>query len=214
MNCRKIYQALSAYMDGELPGVDALVVRQHLASCNECRAEYEGLRHTKQLLSRLRMKAPRPDLPQDIARRLEMENRRATRISVDALWEQFAERLRSVSPVARSVAFGAGLAVLGFGFVTMQGVAALQSEGADDIQWSVASASRSALAPSAALLSAADSLNAVSFNDTASIGPTMAQPIAAPSAFTASNALMTTPASDGLSGPMLVPGGHLRTPSR
>ena len=213
MNCRKIYQALSAYMDGELPGVDALVVRQHLAGCHECRAEYEALRHTKQLLSRLRMKAPRPDLPQDIVRRLQMENRRATKISVDAIWEQFAERLRSVSPTARSLAFGASLAVFGFGFVAMQGVAAIQSEGADDIQWNVASANRSPLAPAPSLMGTADSLSAVSFNDTASFSSAMAQPIGSPSAFTASDSL-NSPASDGLSGPILVPGGRLRMPSQ
>ena len=209
MNCRKIYQALSAYMDGELPGVDALVVRQHLASCHECRAEYEGLRHTKQLLSRLRMKEPRPDLPQDIVRRLQMENRQAAKISVDAIWEQFAERLRSVSPTARSLAFGAGLAIFGFGFITMQGVAAIPSEGADDIQWDVASANRSPLAPAPSMLGTADSLNAVSFNETASFSSAMAQPLGAPSAFAASNTL-TTPDSEGLSGPMLAPGGRLR----
>ena len=213
MNCRKIYQALSAYMDGELPGVDALVVRQHLASCPECRAEYEGLRHTKQLLSRLRMKEPRPDLPQDIVRRLETENRRATKVSVDAIWEQFAERLRSISPVSRSLAFGASLAVFGFGFVAMQGVAALQSEGADDIQWDVASSARSPLAPAPSLSGASDSLNAVSFDSPASLSAAMPQPLGAPSVFAASNAL-TTPASGSLSGPMLVPGGRLQTPSR
>ena len=200
MNCRKIYQAMSAYMDGELPGVDALVVRQHLASCSECRAEYEALRYTKQLLSRLRIQEPRPNLPQDIARRLEIENRRVT-LSVDAIWEQFASRLRVVSPMARSLAFGAGLAVFGFGFVAMQ------ADSADDaIQWNVASAS-TPLAPAPNSVSEGPTLNTVGYQSVETF-ETPSQ-MATPAAFTPLNAAPA--ASGGLSGPILVPGGHART---
>ena len=206
MNCRKVYQALSAYMDGELPGVDALVVRQHLASCPECRAEYEGLRCTKQLLSRLRLKEPRPDLPQDITRRLQLENRRATNLSVDAIWEQFAQKLRVIPPAARSFAFGASLAVFGFGFVAMQ------SEGADDtIQWNVASASSAPLAPAPSMPGNMPALNKVGFESGVTLNN--AEPISAPSAFTPSNSL-TPPNADGLSGPTLGAGGNGRTLSR
>lgn len=203
MNCRKIYQALSAYMDGELPGVDALVVRQHLSSCSECRAEYEALRYTKQLLSRLRLKEPRPDLPQDIVRRLQMENRRATNLSVDAIWEHFAARLRGIPPVARSLAFGAGLAVFGFGFVAMQ------ADSADDnIQWSMASAAASPLTPAPLSASDGPTLNSVGFQQVETFNDSPA--IAVPTAFTPLTPLPPTE-SNGLSGPQLISGGHART---
>ncbi len=62
MNCRKVNQQLSAYMDGELPGVEHRQVFEHIARCEECRTEYEALLQTKRLLGAMRQKAPRADL--------------------------------------------------------------------------------------------------------------------------------------------------------
>ncbi len=197
MNCRKIYQALSAYMDGELPGVDALVVRQHLTSCDACRAEYEGLRQTKQLLSRLRMKEPRPDLPQDIVRRLQLENTRAANLSIDAIWEGFAQKMRVIPPAARSFAFGASLAVLGFGFI------AVQPEGPDDtIHWNVASSTPLAPAPAldadGADGSGAGYVTNAAFDATAGLTP--------PAALLPAD-MQTTGNASGTLAPALVSGG-------
>ena len=47
MNCRKVSHLLSAYMDGELAGVENLQIRQHLSNCDDCNDEYEELLGTK-----------------------------------------------------------------------------------------------------------------------------------------------------------------------
>ena len=184
-------------MDGELPGTEQLVVRQHLASCKECRTEYEALRYTKQLLSRMKIKEPRPDLPQDIVQRLHREAERATHLSVEAIWERFAERMRIVPPMARNLAFGASLAVIGFGFVAMQ------PDNSDEIHWNVASASQTPLAPaplggSADPLAAVNSVQAIGFTANApqtSDGYSFGTP-AATNAVAYRSGVVLTPASD------------------
>ena len=71
MNCRRSSNLLSAYIDGELNGVEMLAVREHLGECAACRQEYESLRATKQLLCRLQNVAARDDLPKTICSRLD-----------------------------------------------------------------------------------------------------------------------------------------------
>ena len=41
MECRKIQEYFSAYLDGELPEVKAELVSRHLAACPRCRQEYQ-----------------------------------------------------------------------------------------------------------------------------------------------------------------------------
>jgi anti-sigma factor RsiW len=59
MNCGRVCNQLSAYIDRELTGVEMLHLQRHLGDCDRCRIEYEALRRTKMLLGRLR--APDPD---------------------------------------------------------------------------------------------------------------------------------------------------------
>ena len=53
MNCRRVISLLSAYIDGEMNGIDMLAVREHISHCKTCREDYESLRATKQLLARM-----------------------------------------------------------------------------------------------------------------------------------------------------------------
>lgn len=62
MNCRRVSSLVSAYIDGELTGIEMLEIRRHLDDCRACMLQYESLRHTKQLLSRLTYAAPRAGL--------------------------------------------------------------------------------------------------------------------------------------------------------
>ena len=71
MNCRKVNQLLSAYMDSELPGIEHRQIRSHLAACSPCRDEYEALLQTKRLLAGLQILAPRPDFAAEISRNIE-----------------------------------------------------------------------------------------------------------------------------------------------
>ena len=61
MNCRRVSNLLSAYMDAELAGAEMLEIRAHLDRCPTCLSEYESLLHTKRLLGSLALRMPRTD---------------------------------------------------------------------------------------------------------------------------------------------------------
>jgi len=71
MNCRRVSSLISAYIDGELTGIEMLEIRRHLESCRSCTLQYESLRLTKQLLSRLAYAEPRAGLADRICKRLD-----------------------------------------------------------------------------------------------------------------------------------------------
>jgi len=73
VNCRKVNSLLSAYMDGELPGVEQLQIRRHLDQCPACSEEYQSLVVTKRLIAGLRMQEPRPGFDQQILNRIAAE---------------------------------------------------------------------------------------------------------------------------------------------
>jgi anti-sigma factor RsiW len=62
MNCGRVSNQLSAYIDRELTGAEMLSIRKHLGECEGCRAEYDALGGMKMLLGRLRTIAPRQDM--------------------------------------------------------------------------------------------------------------------------------------------------------
>jgi anti-sigma factor RsiW len=72
MNCHKVSSLISAYIDGELTGIEMLEIRRHLGDCHACTTQYESLRETKQLLARLKYATPRPDLASRICARLDV----------------------------------------------------------------------------------------------------------------------------------------------
>ena len=59
MNCRHVTRNVSAYLDGELTGVEMLEIRRHIMDCADCHAEFETIRMTKALVSRLSTAEPR-----------------------------------------------------------------------------------------------------------------------------------------------------------
>lgn len=71
MNCRRVVNLMSAYVDGELTGEEMLGIRRHLSECDECAQEHESIRMTKMVLVRLRTAAPRPDLAASILKQLD-----------------------------------------------------------------------------------------------------------------------------------------------
>jgi anti-sigma factor RsiW len=62
---------MSAYVDGELTGVEMLEIRRHLNECTECAEEYESTRFTKQMIFRLATVKPREDLVTSILTNLD-----------------------------------------------------------------------------------------------------------------------------------------------
>jgi anti-sigma factor RsiW len=58
MNCGRISNQLSAYIDCELTGDEMRQIRRHLSDCDRCRAEHEALLQLKTMLGRLSATAP------------------------------------------------------------------------------------------------------------------------------------------------------------
>ena len=111
MNCRNVLHLLSAYMDGELRGVEHRLVHNHLAYCPECEAEYEDLLRTKRLVGRLRVQMPREDLSSLILEGLKEERRRAAERHPAAWLARIQRLLRGTLPSPRLVLIGSGLGV-------------------------------------------------------------------------------------------------------
>jgi len=53
MDCSRIKNKLSAYLDGELPEEDIREVRRHLFVCSACESELNKLRNLKGMMGRL-----------------------------------------------------------------------------------------------------------------------------------------------------------------
>ncbi len=81
MNCRKVNQFLSAYMDGELPGVEHRQIYEHLNRCQDCQREYDSLLQMKRMLGSMRTAHPALDLQ--------------TRIAYAISWEETQEANRT-----------------------------------------------------------------------------------------------------------------------
>jgi predicted anti-sigma-YlaC factor YlaD len=71
MNCRKVQNLISAYVDSEIPGVEMLAVRQHLSDCPECNSEFESLLRVKRAYGALSPKDPSPALAMRIHQEIE-----------------------------------------------------------------------------------------------------------------------------------------------
>jgi len=68
MNCRAAEKAISALVDGELNGAEALELRQHLAQCSSCAAVLDAEKRLKNRLSAM----PMPELSADFESRLQL----------------------------------------------------------------------------------------------------------------------------------------------
>lgn len=111
MNCRKVNHLLSAYMDGELGGVEHRQIRAHLQACQDCSSEYAALLQTKRLLAALRIQEPHGDLPSGILRRIEeVESARRHAGFARPFLTALIERLRTVVPASPAFAVGASVA--------------------------------------------------------------------------------------------------------
>jgi len=68
----RLTERMSAYLEGELPSEEKGAFEQHLATCAQCRSNFDQFRETVGNLSKLKRKAPRsflPDIQQQIHNR-------------------------------------------------------------------------------------------------------------------------------------------------
>jgi len=106
MNCHRLSSLLSAYIDGELTGVEMIEIRRHVDGCPNCEAELDHLRATKRLLGRLRTAQPSAELPNRIFASLDSVQPYSWLATWSRLWQAPFQRL---SPAVAAV----GVVVLG-----------------------------------------------------------------------------------------------------
>ncbi len=130
MNCRKVNHYLSAYMDGELPGVEHRQMHEHLARCTDCAAEYSGLLRMKRLLAGLRVQEPSAELPARILESVYRESAVSETSRAAGALNTLADWLRSNAPMPQYLTVGASLAVVGILFTVH-----FVDSGSEKIQW-------------------------------------------------------------------------------
>ncbi|HXU81549.1 MAG TPA: zf-HC2 domain-containing protein [Polyangia bacterium] len=70
----RLTERMSAYLEDELPTDEKGAFEQHLATCPQCRANFDQFRETVGNLSKLKRKAPRSFLP-DIQQQINARSR-------------------------------------------------------------------------------------------------------------------------------------------
>jgi Putative zinc-finger len=68
MTCVQVRSMLSAYLDGAVTGKQMYLLNQHLESCSVCEQQYNSLRRTQALLSKM----ARPKAPEDLSLKLRL----------------------------------------------------------------------------------------------------------------------------------------------
>ena len=113
MNCRKVTHFLSAYMDGELPGVEHRQIHEHIAQCPDCAKEYHGLLQMKRLLAGMRLREPQVDLPARIISQIHTQQD-AQSVKTRTSWKGLITRWIAMPAPRQSVmALAASLAACG-----------------------------------------------------------------------------------------------------
>ncbi|MDO8585734.1 MAG: anti-sigma factor [Armatimonadota bacterium] len=115
MNCHRLSSLFSAYIDGELTGVEMIEIRNHLEGCPACRDELDNVRAVKRLVGRLRTAQPSRDLSTRICASLDGVAPYSFLRTWAALWQG---TFRKLSPTAMAVS----LAALGMVVYTARGI--------------------------------------------------------------------------------------------
>ncbi|HEV2471487.1 MAG TPA: zf-HC2 domain-containing protein [Chthonomonadales bacterium] len=112
MNCRKVSHLISAYVDGELPGVEQLAIREHLSRCEECSQEHSETLQTKRMLAQLQVVAPREQMAAEIIAHLSRCDASGRPFGATSLPLMATRAIRYLSG-SRSAGLAAALAVAG-----------------------------------------------------------------------------------------------------
>jgi anti-sigma factor RsiW len=99
---------MSAYVDGELTGVEMLDIRRHLTECSECEKEYQAVLFTKQAVSRLISVEPRKDFVAMLMSNLDVVQVSPYQKAANSLWRLVHTKM---APVAAAAA-AAGVAIV------------------------------------------------------------------------------------------------------
>ncbi len=121
MNCRKVTHLLSAYLDGELQGVESLQIRDHLRQCDECTVEYKDLLSMKRMLGRLKIQESVCDMPASILQNIRVDTELRSQNDPLLQIHRYFHRSKLESPAVQKLGLCVSLAVLiAVGFTHMQ----------------------------------------------------------------------------------------------
>ncbi|MHB1459450.1 MAG: anti-sigma factor family protein [Armatimonadota bacterium] len=79
MNCRKVQNLISAYIDSELTGMEMLAIRDHVNHCANCNQEYKSLLRLKRCFGRMQSKQPADHLSVKICSVISYESNKKSR---------------------------------------------------------------------------------------------------------------------------------------
>jgi hypothetical protein len=114
MTCAQARSMFSAYLDGAVTGKQMFALGQHLRECHPCTGEYQSLRETQRLLSKIgRAKAPE-DLSLKLRLAISREVARSRESSLAALRIHFENMLRAFMVPATT---GLAVTILVFGLL-------------------------------------------------------------------------------------------------
>jgi hypothetical protein len=114
MNCERVEQLLSPYLDGAVTGTEMQALQMHLDSCPACSREYLLLRKTQQLLAI----STRPSVPADLGLKLRLAISREAAQSRRPRYEGLRLRLENtLNAFMVPATVGLVCAVLIFGLV-------------------------------------------------------------------------------------------------
>jgi|SRR5579871_314659 hypothetical protein len=91
LECPQAKELFSPYLDGAVTGTQMLALQNHLEQCAGCRAQYQSLQRTQQLLAN----TPRPKAPADLGLRLRVAISREAAQARRPPFEGFLVRLEN-----------------------------------------------------------------------------------------------------------------------
>jgi hypothetical protein len=95
LRCSQAKQLFSPYLDGAVTGMEMLALENHIASCGDCRSEYQSLRQTHRMLTGMaRPKAP-ADLGLNLRLMISREVAQAKRLPFEGLLVRLENAMRA-----------------------------------------------------------------------------------------------------------------------
>ncbi len=113
MRCHDIQEKLSVYIDGMLDPSEASRVKQHIASCAECRMEYDDLRAAVEMIRELPEVAPPPGFRESLVQRVRAQGGPSSVLEKDGVAGRGNRRLFSGQRLAALAAAAVILVVAG-----------------------------------------------------------------------------------------------------
>lgn len=111
MNCHKVSNLLSAYIDGELTGVEMIEIRTHVGDCPDCGSDLDCIRATKRLVGTLHTVQPSADFAARICANLDTVQPYSFLAGWVRLWHYSVQKLNPA--LAMVTAAFVGLVIFG-----------------------------------------------------------------------------------------------------